>query len=729
MATVCARPAPLSRNSPTPTSQTSINTSVRGTPSAVPNKHLPICSPGPRPKSSQQLATPPSSPASSQEPLSTSSLLHPPHGYLKLNENPPVYALTGDELHDALEHIATQPLPDPKQVFPWLHGLHRDNSLQLAFFLARKRNGRRAPRCIRGLTLVKAGGDLSHSKLKGAIAPDEILLASKTGEEIASFLDVDPREGFSVRNFQIQAAKMATLSDVVVYGDDKTPKEQVQRLAAKIARAQKVWREKDREEGVEKPLFSTYVLQDAFSKVKADHKDIVSIDEEGEATGNVMDFFNSERVEMHTMSKAAEIAPNVWVGPTPDSAFTLSNKSQMSADTQRYDLFIEATDLAPIPDSRAFTLLESLLANPKVSHNAIPQLEFPGSGSIMPPTWSQAEVDALMQTCEWIHRQASGIFDEPRSRKDSKNLITPPDDKDADGDSKMVDLSVNLASCEEVKTCEEKKILLHCADGYTETSLLALTYYMYVHCVPVHRAYVELHTKHKRNFFSYPTDVALLTSIQPRILQASPKASGSVQALCQPTPKWMHKMDGSLPSRIMDYMYLGNLAHANNPELLREMGIGQVLSVGEPVSWSAEEERMWIKNGGSGEKILYVNGVQDNGVDPLTEQFEGCLAFIEKGRKAGIATLVHCRVGVSRSATICIAEVMNELGLSFPRAYCFVRARRLNVIIQPHLRFSYELLKWEEYQCKKRGQPIRREFEWAPIAREIAAMNRPYSRQ
>jgi dual specificity MAP kinase phosphatase len=60
----------------------------------------------------------------------------------------------------------------------------------------------------------------------------------------------------------------------------------------------------------------------------------------------------------------------------------------------------------------------------------------------------------------------------------------------------------------------------------------------------------------------------------------------------------------------------------------------------------------------------------------------------ERGRRNGTATLVHCRVGVSRSATICIAEVMNELGLTFPRAYCFVRARRLNVIIQPHLRFS-----------------------------------------
>jgi len=50
------------------------------------------------------------------------------------------------------------------------------------------------------------------------------------------------------------------------------------------------------------------------------------------------------------------------------------------------------------------------------------------------------------------------------------------------------------------------------------------------------------------------------------------------------------------------------------------------------------------------------------------------------------------------------------------------------VIIQPHLRFVYELLKWEEVQRVKRGKPLRREMEWASVAREIAAMNRPYAR-
>lgn len=71
---------------------------------------------------------------------------------------------------------------------------------------------------------------------------------------------------------------------------------------------------------------------------------------------------------------------------------------------------------------------------------------------------------------------------------------------------------------------------------------------------------------------------------------------------------------------------------------------------------------------------------------------------------------------------------MRAQSLSYPRAYCFVRARRLNVIIQPHLRFSYELLKWEETLQGRRGEAVRRELEWGEIAREIAAMNKPYSR-
>lgn len=400
-----------------------------------------------------------------------------------------------------------------------------------------------------------------------------------------------------------------------------------------------------------------------FTKVAAEHPDIVSLDSDGYMTGDVMDFFHMERVEMHKMSVATEIAPNLWMGPTPDAAVNPPRdcSSTLPSDAVGYDLFIEATDMAQIPDKKAYTVLETLLSKRRATDNAIPQLEFPASGSIMPPTWSQTEVDGLMQTCDWIYRQANGVSEEPRGRKDSKFQIEVSETTDGDGDSIMTDGNPPTPG-------EGRKMLLHCADGYTETSLLALAYYMYVHCVPVHTAYLDLHTKHKRNFFSYPTDVALLTSIQPRILQASPQSTGSINNLVPSSPNWLSKMDGSLPSRIMDYMYLGNLGHANNPELLRELGIGQILSVGEPVTWSEQDKKAWIESGAAAEKVLYVDGVQDNGVDPLTKEFKRCLEFIEQGRKEGTSTLVHCRVGVSRSATICIAEVMKELGLSFPRA-------------------------------------------------------------
>jgi dual specificity MAP kinase phosphatase len=353
---------------------------------------------------------------------------------------------------------------------------------------------------------------------------------------------------------------------------------------------------------------------DDYDFIETDWPELVALDSEGCVTGKVMDFFHHERVEMCSMSAPTEISHNVWLGPTPDPTLALSGEELLrQKDPQDFDLMVEASDLAQVPDSKAFIILEELLehkANAELGENAIPQLEFPGSGAIMPPTWSHAEVDGLLATCEWLYKQANYRPLE-KQRRDSKLSLGASVDND--GDSLMRTPSPNRSG---------KKILIHCTDGYTETSLLALAYYMYAEYVPVHEAWLQLHQEKGRNFFAYGTDVSLLRAIQPRILQSSPKHCGSLTALCPSSPDWLEKMDGSLPSRILDYMYLGNLGHANNPGLLEALGIGQILSVGEPVSWD-KEMKAWPK-----ENLLYVDKVQDNGVDPLTEEFPRCLQFI-----------------------------------------------------------------------------------------------------
>jgi len=201
--------------------------------------------------------------------LETSSLLHPAEHLPKAASDPTVYEIDAATFVAALDHMATQPLPDPKQVFPWLHGLHAENQIQLAFFVARRKALRRIPRCIRGITVVKAGGDLTCSKLKGAISPDEIL-SPQTQAESSAFLEIDPKDGFSVRNFQIQACKMATCSDIVVYGDASTPKAEVLKTATRIAKAQRAWMQRQESNDEDAQPFSTFVVtggsQVAFSR-------------------------------------------------------------------------------------------------------------------------------------------------------------------------------------------------------------------------------------------------------------------------------------------------------------------------------------------------------------------------------------------------------------------------------------------------------------------------------
>ncbi|KAF4120980.1 hypothetical protein GMORB2_2466 [Geosmithia morbida] len=657
----------------------------------VPNKHLPACPTGPAVK--DQLETPPDSPKEDQH-YAQPSILYPPQGYDRLDSgSESVYQINATTVVEALSSFSRIPLAHPTLVFPWLHGLHPHNHIQRSFFSAKRSTSRRAPPFLRNITIVKADGDLSVSRLKGAIAPQEVIHLGPNPQ----FVEADPPKGFSVRNFHIQPAKVALTSDIIVYGDNISD---VRRLAFAFASAQRLRREKHLTYDQQFPQYNTFICTSAFAEFEANYQETVAIDSNGHPTGKVLDFFEQERQEMWYMTQASEISHNVFLGPTPERG---------SADEAPFDILIECSDGGRLnPD-----VLKHILATysdevmPKIYH------DFPSSGSILPPTYCHVEADDILETCKWIYHLAHGSRP---STESFEGTLEENSSMSTDGDKAA-------------PRYPPRKILIHCADGYTESSMLGIAYFSYSTGCPLAKAWVDLHKAQGRNFFAYPSDVALLKTIAPRLLHESPACSNrgllEISDMVREEPHWFSAMDGSLPSRVLDYLYLGNITHANNPDLLRELGICQVLSVGEKATWDDDVLEAWGED-----NTCIVDNVQDNGIDPLTDQLVRCLGFIDRGRQNGTATLVHCRVGVSRSATICIAEVMRAMKMSFPRAYCFVRARRLNVIIQPHLRFTYELLRWEGMlqQDGDPDAPVKREMEWAQVTREIALMNLPYSR-
>ncbi|KAJ3530575.1 hypothetical protein NMY22_g8515 [Coprinellus aureogranulatus] len=192
------------------------------------------------------------------------------------------------------------------------------------------------------------------------------------------------------------------------------------------------------------------------------------------------------------------------------------------------------------------------------------------------------------------------------------------------------------------------------------------------------------------------------------------------------------RFDGSFPSRVLPFLYLGNLNHASNVYMLHALGITHVVSVGEcallpppyhmvghpsssvnnagpacaPRGNGAQRSghgSLWIEEREGRIKVLDIKGVCDDGIDTLEPQLEPICDWIDKAREEGGQVLVHCRVGVSRSATVTIAYVMKHLSLPLVDAYLIVRSRRLSVLIQPNMRLLYNLCGWEIKLAKERA--------------------------
>ncbi|TRY85511.1 hypothetical protein DNTS_011963 [Danionella cerebrum] len=132
------------------------------------------------------------------------------------------------------------------------------------------------------------------------------------------------------------------------------------------------------------------------------------------------------------------------------------------------------------------------------------------------------------------------------------------------------------------------------------------------------------------------------------------------------------------PSRILDYLYLGSEWNAANFEELQKNNVGYILNV------TMEIDNFFP------ESFSYMNiRVYDVEATDLLSHWNSTYMFISEARKNGQAVLVHCKMGVSRSASTVVAFLMKQQGWTLDQSLNHVRERR--PIVQPNDGFLKQL--------------------------------------
>jgi dual specificity MAP kinase phosphatase len=542
------------------------------------------------------------------------------------------------------------------------------------------------------------------------------------------FRNLDPQRGISLRNFHIQVSKTAQISDFVVYCfNGHLGKDCCCKSVARLLYFAQLKHSIEHPELVD-PMYQTMILEKselAFFREKEHQKflamDIIPTSDSLREKGNCLakgdlalfqnwegDYLLREKIEIAKMSSATSIYETIWLGNSMDfechkqkgysPAKTKESILPLYIDPDKSTVILKSEDFAEHGE-------EVLVNTPKADWTLYVNCT---DGAAFPP----------LSTVEYL-------IEEKEDTTSDLHLRFPPSGSLSIGDCNDNDLRtiINLCKLLYVRSLQGKPSLIYCMDGYTESSLLAVCFMIYATGKPLHEVIVELHKERGRPFFLFATDVQLLSRIESILQHFTP---ANLRYFDPSTPEevdsdflykqlfdtkdltWFTQVSGSLPSRILEHLYLGSLTHANSFDLLKEFDVSYIVAVGESLAWLDQEpdikrevinQNILVLSGfkyAPVKKLMCVSNVQDDGIDMLTHNLSDILDFIDECHTAGCKVLVHCRVGVSRSATVCIAEVMRRLDINLIKAYIYVRVRRLNIIIQPNLRFMYELVKWEE---------------------------------
>uniref|UniRef100_A0A3Q0KMW0 protein-serine/threonine phosphatase n=1 Tax=Schistosoma mansoni TaxID=6183 RepID=A0A3Q0KMW0_SCHMA len=194
------------------------------------------------------------------------------------------------------------------------------------------------------------------------------------------------------------------------------------------------------------------------------------------------------------------------------------------------------------------------------------------------------------------------------------------------------------------------------------------------------RAEMEVLIRVKLQEIMYTVDLEEVTVFQLRELLE--------EGFKQPLHKFRHFIEKQIlticgqmdkASVIFDHVLLGTSFNASNRDELKRLNVTHILNVTREVD-----------NFFPGDKFEYKNiRIYDDEQSTLLPYWEETHRFINEAKIMGTRCLVHCKMGISRSASTVIAYAMKENNWDLKTALSYVKARR--PCVQPNPGFMREL--------------------------------------
>lgn len=493
-------------------------------------------------------------------------------------------------------------------------------------------------------------GMLSLSHVSHQTSPEFPFLSSflPHSHTVLTFSSFSP--GISLRNFGIQVPIYATLSDIVIY----SPKG-LTRPAFALAQRFKLAIESRYEQRSKSctphidashlVTYNVFIITDPFSSFETHYPDLVSITSNGVPLNHIS-FPTREMAEMRDLTRASEIHSGVFVGNSGDVPVWQQGDSDSPFDwnvnnPDGYDICIECYDQAPFPHAQLLKQAEehlsaldalwatgySGLSSPFFSPSGAPPRPPPNANTIIHfsfPAAPASRAETLPQLTPFISFLQS-VLHRPRR---CKILIYSHD-----GYTESSILALAMLMAEKRCSLPEAYLELQVVRGRSffvhqwDLGVLRRVEAKYARSGGEGRekeragrekgssgpdkwgswAGAFIGRNHHNNHgggqglsSSIPTTPSEFGQSQNQIplsntsqRRARAQTSPLLPALIDHT-SWFNddRFDGSFPSRVLPFLYLGNLNHAANAYMLHALGITHVVSVGEcalvpPVSESS----------------------------------------------------------------------------------------------------------------------------------------------